>query len=209
MKTYTIKRLPGIKAETAAADEVWNGVETVKIDCFPWNRSVYQPEAAVKLFYTETHFHVRFEAEEDHIRAMETRPNGAVHLDSCVEWFVIPCPESSNEYVNFEINAAGVLHAAIGKDRYERKFAEGELYKSVIIWPYIDSPVWRAEYAVPFTFFETLYGKINFAAGHKMRANFYKCGDNLRRPHWACWNPIETEKPDFHVSEWFGELVLG
>jgi hypothetical protein len=198
-----------VESDAPAAPKVWDAIEKINVNFFPWNRSVYQPEVSVKLFYSGDGFHVRFRVEEEHIKAIHNQPNGTVHLDSCVEWFVIPCPEKSDEYVNFEINAAGTLHAAIGKDRYTRRFAEGDLYKSVKIFPYIDSPVWRMEYIIPFAFFDALYGKTEYKKGHRMTANFYKCGDQLRRPHWACWNPIETVKPDFHVSEWFGELLLG
>jgi hypothetical protein len=42
--------------------------------------------------------------------------------------------------------------------------------------------------------------------GIKANANLYKCGDNLTTPHFLSWNPIHTEKPDFHVPQYFGEL---
>ena len=42
--------------------------------------------------------------------------------------------------------------------------------------------------------------------GKKMRANFYKCGDNLPTPHFISWNAIEWPEPSFHRPEFFGEL---
>jgi hypothetical protein len=44
--------------------------------------------------------------------------------------------------------------------------------------------------------------------GRKMRANFYKCGDLLPRPHFLSWSEIKTTKPNFHTPEWFGELIF-
>jgi hypothetical protein len=41
-----------------------------------------------------------------------------------------------------------------------------------------------------------------------LRANFYKCADNTRIPHYVSWNPIEVASPDFHRPEFFGELLL-
>ena len=35
--------------------------------------------------------------------------------------------------------------------------------------------------------------------GMSIRANFYKCGDELQKPHFLSWNPIKIEKPDFIV----------
>ncbi len=39
-----------------------------------------------------------------------------------------------------------------------------------------------------------------------LKANFYKCGDELQTPHFLSWNPIEIEKPDFHRPDFFGTL---
>ena len=39
-----------------------------------------------------------------------------------------------------------------------------------------------------------------------LKANFYKCGDKLSVPHYLSWNPVTTEKPDFHRPEYFGLL---
>ena len=45
-------------------------------------------------------------------------------------------------------------------------------------------------------------------AGQRVRANFYKCGDETPEPHFLSWNPIDTPKPDFHLPEFFGLLEL-
>ena len=41
-----------------------------------------------------------------------------------------------------------------------------------------------------------------------VNANFYKCGDKTSIPHYVSWNKIETENPDFHRPEFFGELYF-
>ena len=209
MKKYIIKNIDGINTDKIVPAEVWDKTEAIPIDCFPWDVSAYKPSVSAKMLYSEKCFRIRFNVEEEHIRAVNIVPNGPVCQDSCVEWFVIPCPEVSSEYVNFELNPIGTMHIAIGKDRHNRRFLDKELFDSVIIWRYIDSPVWRLEYVVPFAFFDALYGKVDFRQGHEMKANFYKCGDKLRKPHWACWNNVGTDSPDFHAPKWFGSLVLG
>ena len=45
--------------------------------------------------------------------------------------------------------------------------------------------------------------------GVKLRGNFYKCGDLTRYEHYGMWNPVQSDTPDFHRPESFGELVLG
>ena len=42
----------------------------------------------------------------------------------------------------------------------------------------------------------------------KIRANFYKCADDTDSMHFVSWSPIETENPDFHRPDFFGELYF-
>lgn len=41
-----------------------------------------------------------------------------------------------------------------------------------------------------------------------LRANFYKCADKTKRPHFLSWRPIDLPKPDFHCPQFFGEITL-
>jgi hypothetical protein len=61
---------------------------------------------------------------------------------------------------------------------------------------------WTLTLAIPFdVFFDH---NISNLTGKTFRANFHKCGDKLTLPHYVTWNPIETEKPDFHQPAYFG-----
>ncbi len=42
-------------------------------------------------------------------------------------------------------------------------------------------------------------------SGMKVRMNLYKCGDNLSKPHFLSWQPIDMPQPNFHVPQFFGE----
>ena len=44
--------------------------------------------------------------------------------------------------------------------------------------------------------------------GKLIRANFYKCGDDTAYPHYGMWRPFQSDKPDFHRPEEFGEIWL-
>jgi len=44
--------------------------------------------------------------------------------------------------------------------------------------------------------------------GRRVKANFYKCGDNMKTPHYLSWNPIGTERPNFHTPDYFGTIVF-
>jgi hypothetical protein len=66
---------------------------------------------------------------------------------------------------------------------------------------------WWLQYFVPLALFERYVGPIGDPAGQRWRANFYKCGDQTARPHWASWAPI-GEALNFHQPDKFGELVF-
>ena len=40
-------------------------------------------------------------------------------------------------------------------------------------------------------------------------ANFYKCGDLTVNKHYLAWQPVGTERPDYHRPEYFGPMVFG
>lgn len=44
--------------------------------------------------------------------------------------------------------------------------------------------------------------------GMTMRANFYKCGDKLAKPHFLSWNPVDCDHPDFHRPSSFGKITF-
>jgi hypothetical protein len=63
---------------------------------------------------------------------------------------------------------------------------------------------WTITLAIPFEVF--FRHRIKDLKGKIFRANFYKCGDKLTVPHYVTWNPVGTEKPDYHQPEHFGML---
>ena len=38
---------------------------------------------------------------------------------------------------------------------------------------------------------------------------FYKCGDETEFKHRGMWNIINNPKPDFHLPEYFGNIIFG
>ena len=43
-------------------------------------------------------------------------------------------------------------------------------------------------------------------SGVDAHANFYKCGDKLKLPHFLSWKPVLSSTPDFHTPRYFGQL---
>jgi hypothetical protein len=68
----------------------------------------------------------------------------------------------------------------------------------------VDDTTWEVALIIPYAAF--FKHQIQSLDGKEIKANFYKCGDELQTPHFLSWNPIKIEKPDFHRPDFFGTL---
>ncbi len=211
-KEYAVKRLDSSSYDNC----IWNEIDSLCIDCYPWNLNGYMPVTKVKLLYTELCFHILFKSYEKNPMITYFRMNEPVWKDSCVEFFFNPDPENDERYLNFEVNAAGTLLLGIGNGRQNRLYindVEPEIFNIRPLFSYEQSyssniESWSVEYCIPFNLIKKYYENFSVASGKKMAANFYKCGDETAYPHYGCWNPIEYSKPDFHRPEFFGTLII-
>ena len=183
----------------------------------PWNYD-YAPRAEAELIRTETGFFVRLRAYEDKIRFVNTHRNDLVYQDSCLEFFFSPSPGKKRPYFNFEINPTGALYTGFspeGTRSSSRPVAEdldAEYFDisamSLEEAEEYSGPYWEVSYTVPFEYMNRFLPDINFAEIKEITANFYKCGDLTENEHYLAWNNIETETPDFHRPEFFGQVSL-
>ena len=110
------------------------------------------------------------------------------------------------------MNCIGTILAAYGPDQRHRNFLPEKTIASIKTYTIIDKFTepsiihWELIAVIPFTAF--IYDEISFLSATRVRANFYKCGDNLTEPHYLAWNNIKSAKPDFHLPEFFGTLIF-
>jgi hypothetical protein len=197
-------------------EEIWNEITPLFIDNYMWLHNNYAPRVIVKLFHTDKFIYVRYVVPENRIAIRHTTFGSDVFKDSCVEFFLNPFPESSEDYFNMEMNALGVLLIGVGKDGDDTKrhyFKEIETSGFEIISS-IKKPVvglhgsasWTLHAKIPKRFFEQYYGKA--FTDKKTIANFNKCGDETEVEHYGSWTEIASPTPNFHLPEFFGELVF-
>jgi hypothetical protein len=209
--SYTVTKIDSDILDFAA-EEYWKNIAPLKIKNYLWLNNGYRPEVDVKLIYSDNYIYVFFKVYEKKIRVHYTQFGSDVWKDSCVELFINPFSEISKDYINIETNAIGTMLIAKGSSRYDRKvFSETdadnfEIVSSVkeVVDGEFGGDFWTLHYKIPFTFFEKAYGE-KFC-GDKAMANFYKCGDETEYPHYGVWNNIADEQPDFHKSQYFGEI---
>lgn len=180
------------------------------IDNAPWTEFPYKPTVSFRIAASDTHLFVRYTVDGLGLKAEFSRTNEPVWQDSCLEAF-FASPDGLT-YRNFEVNCIGTLlssrQKAKGVDVEPISLEDAE--KVIRIPSMEQTPFaekdgehrWTMTVGIPFA----LLGYE--ARPERLRANFYKCADGSRWPHYLCWSEIATAAPDFHRPEFFGELVL-
>lgn len=211
---YTIPNL----TETASQQMLAEQVPPLAVEVAPWPDYNAVPRTEVRLWQSGTGLHIGFRVWETNPRTVWRQHNEPVYKDSCVEFFLQPCPGSDPRYINFEMNAAGTLLLQIGSGRSDRKFLDPAGFSRFAIVVSAASlpleqgsptePCWQVTYTIPFEWLAGLFPDFRPGPSWEMRGNFYKCGDETASPHYGCWNPVTSAQPDFHRSCDFGLLVL-
>ena len=196
---------------SALMDE--NGVKWQAVDNNNWPEAYpYTPRAEFRIAHCGDAFLVNYRADEETIKAAYANDNGQVWTDSCMEFFLSPKPEDGI-YYNLECNCIGTVLLGARGGNVEKAHAPAEVMDGILRWSSLGretfaetkaDSAWEVALKVPFSAYWH-----HKEMGKTMRANFYKCGDDLAKPHFLSWNKIDWEKPNFHLPQFFGEIELG
>lgn len=209
VKKISLKEVP-VEAVPALLDA--EKITFQAIDTVNWQEYPYQPVASFRIAHTNEAIVLHYKVRENSVRATAATDNGPVWEDACVEFFSIP--ENDGIYYNMECNCAGTLLVGAGNSRNGREHAPQTVLNDVQRWaslgriPFeerIGECTWEVALVIPLTTYFK-HKTVEPLSGRTIRANFYKCGDKLQIPHFLSWNPIATDKPDFHRPEFFGAL---
>jgi hypothetical protein len=149
------------------------------------------------------------ETNETGLRTREEGFSPLVYTDSCMELFLMPDPENSSCYLNWEFNPAGAMCLAAGTSRHDRSPVSREDYRELFqVKTMTHNEGWNLEFHIPLNFPRRFFPGADLRPSRVMAANFYKCGDRTSRPHFGCWSPIELPAPDFHCPAFFGSLLV-
>ncbi|MFO7668541.1 MAG: carbohydrate-binding family 9-like protein [Bacteroidales bacterium] len=167
--------------------------------------------ASFDISHRGTSILLKYMVREPQVRAVNTGFNSPVWEDSCVEFFI--SLEGDDHYYNFEFNAIGTVLGAYGPDRHHREWIPEETLELIQVNPSLGWEVianregdvrWELDIILPVKLF--CHHRVTDLAGNRARANFYKCGDKLDKPHFLSWNPVLTPEPNFHTPQFFGAL---
>jgi len=184
------------------------------IDLINWDEFAYRPEIKFRIAHSYNQIWLKYYVKEKSIRAEVTETNGGVANDSCVEFFLDP--HGDGNYYNFEFNCIGVTHLAYGPGRSKRVFINPEIIeKEILVSSSLgDRPIeektgdhsWEMTIVIPAS--SLVHDKGIQLKGMTTNANFYKCGNKTAEAHYLSWNPVGTERPDFHRPEYFGKVIF-
>ncbi|MGL5318048.1 MAG: carbohydrate-binding family 9-like protein [Bacteroidales bacterium] len=213
MKTLNVPYLPEL--DQMDADQISNVMEESavrqSIGHANWSEFPYRPICTFDIARTDTKLYLRYFVRGNCLKALYTNDQDPVWQDSCVEFFAqIP---GEKEYYNFEFNCIGTCLASKRENRDNATSLSPEQMKTILRMPSLGTRpfhemqglfAWDLIVAIPFD----VLGLDGTNLPEKIKANFYKCADETSLPHYLSWNPIATEKPNFHCPEYFGEIYF-
>ena len=170
----------------------------------------YTPKVEVRVAHTGNAIILNYRVEEASVKA-EASDNGNVWEDSCCEFFSVPAGDGV--YYNIECNCAGQMLIGSGAGRKNRERAPKNVLDTVRRWsslgraPFAEKEApaqWQMVLVIPVSAF--FKHRLTDISGTTIKANFYKCGDKLTKPHYLSWNPIDLPRPNFLCPEFFGEV---
>lgn len=161
-------------------------------------------------FVPEDGFYLTMTCEEAHPLKYCTENQGSVCRDSAVEMFLrfFPADHDTGIYLNFELNAAGAIHAKYGNGRCGRS-AFPLTGEDACLWKCSESAhSWNVFVHIPVHSLEKIYGPLHLEKGSIFACNFYKISESPEIEHYASYAPIPVSSPDFHLPEFFAKAVL-
>lgn len=176
----------------------------------PWPDYPYRPRVELWAGWGPEEILLHYRVTEDRVKAEWTESGDPVCRDSCVEFFINP---GDGTYFNFEFNPIGTGYLGRGHSRQDSTALDKSLVTqirregSLGTSPFAEregKATWSLTVGIPLTLFAGT--DLASPSGKSFKANFYKCGDDLRVPHYVTWHPVETEGPDFHRPEYFGTI---
>ncbi len=207
MNTYQVQKIKDKEIP-------WDQINELGINCYPWYKNGLKQDTRVKMVIHDHIIKVKALCEDIHSYSRETKLNGDVYLDSCFEFFVTPENDLGGPYFNVEMNCCGVLHMSYKDGSGKTLYCTKEQAGHIQIITSITTPTkdemeddisWEIYLELPIKVLEDMRGKaIELDCWY---GNFYRCGGKTE-DQYATWNPIEWEKPNFHVPEQFGKLQI-
>ncbi len=173
-----------------------------------WGYDKHKPEVYFKMAYNDKEFEVEFTIFEKNPTRVLTKHYDPVCEDSCAELFLNFSPKTSKRYINFEVNANGVMNPSFRLDRYDSEPLLLEEIENFGTKVQILDDCWIVNYKIGFDFIKKYYPDFDINSCDYLLGNAYKCGDKTPVEHYISLFDVGCEKPDFHRPEYFDKFEI-
>lgn len=204
---YKINRIGKDFSVDELDNKTWKKAQTVEINRY-WSgeNAPVGRHFRTKMLWSETALYVRFEANQTEPLIVSEKPNlesktkGLWDRDVC-EIFLAPDRKEFRKYFEFEIAPNGEwidlgIYQMPEKRETDFNYNSGMKSAAKIETGKVSMAIkieWRA------------FGKIP-KAGDVWLGNLLRCVGAGETRGYLAWSPTETEKPNFHIPERFGEF---
>ena len=188
-----------------------NEAEFVRVASWPWEGYKSDLVTLFRAVHTDSEIKVSLRCYEKEPYAGVSKTNGYVCNDSCVEFFFSPSADNSAGYFNFEINSNPTYlfgYNPVGGKEVYVEWDESEYKLTSTKASDECGDYWQIDLTVPYALVKKYVPEFDTSAGTVWRGNVYKCGKHNQPEHYGSWSPVETEGPNFHRPEFFGEFVM-
>lgn len=165
-------------------------------------------DVSLALSHDEKKLYLTYDVLEPELRREASFHNDRVWTDSCVEVFLKRA--DSSDYYNFECSAS--LWMLVGKGAVNTKRNRFDAEKIDLIERNInilEKENGRFHYTVSFKIDLINWGLLKEEENIedlKLTGNFYKCGDDLKEPHFLSYFEMDKEVRNFHNPDCFGQI---
>ena len=192
---------------TSIDSPIWETAEKVSLNKY-WSgeRAPEGRQADVRILWSSTSLYVRFEGNQLEPLVINQNPDrsrkteGLWNRDVC-EIFVAPNLEEPNRYFEFEVAPTGEWVDLEIHQTPDKRETNLEYHSGMKTSMQIES----GKVFVSMKIEWNAFGKTP-KAGEKWRGNLFRILGEGETRGYLSWQPTETEKPNFHVPEKFGEF---
>lgn len=185
---------------------------TIIINEVPWKDAYpYRPLVVASLAHDDEAIYASFIVRSKTIKGLYLNDQQAVCDDSCVEIFLKPEPEG--EYWNLEFNCLGTMNASHRVSRTVSTKLTPEQCATVGRFPSMPresfaeregTATWELLVRIPLA----LMGISKDSFPKAIRGNIYACASGMKEPYYLSYFPVPFPKPNYHLPETFGIIVL-
>ncbi|WP_158850883.1 carbohydrate-binding family 9-like protein [Algibacter sp. L1A34] len=209
-KRLTVPNISKSSKQKKSLKKALNLTDYHNIDQYAWEQPNKHRNVGFYMAHDNKNIYLQYNVLEPEMVAKYHNHNSPVYKDSCVEFFI--AFEQDANYYNFEFNSLGTCLLGFGPDRHNRQLLDSKIIDLIKVNTKIKRIQhngltvfkWKIFIKIPINTFS--FNNIKSFKNNKAKANFYKCGDNLSKPHYISWNNIKSEKPDFHLKSYFGDI---